>query len=143
LANMAAEDEALARACYEGALAVDPEIILMVISGTAQARAARALGARMAQEIFADRGYSEDGLLMDRRLPGAVIHDADQVCARILAMLEAGAIITAQGTHLPAQIDTICLHGDTHGAVALAQALHARLTAEGIALRAFEGRRAA
>lgn len=143
LANMAAEDEALARACYEGALAVDPEIILMVISGTAQARAARALGARMAQEIFADRGYSEDGLLMDRRLPGAVIHDADQVCARILAMLEAGAIITAQGTHLPAQIDTICLHGDTHGAVALAQALHARLTTEGIALRAFEGQRAA
>ncbi|MCC5955015.1 MAG: 5-oxoprolinase subunit PxpA [Natronohydrobacter sp.] len=143
LANMAAEDEALARACYEGALAVDPEIILMVISGTAQARAARALGARMAQEIFADRGYSEDGLLMDRRLPGAVIHDADQVCARILAMLEAGAIITARGTHLPAQIDTICLHGDTHGAVALAQALHARLTTEGIALRAFEGQRAA
>ncbi|MGY6411690.1 MAG: LamB/YcsF family protein [Alkalilacustris sp.] len=143
LANMAAEDEALARACYEGALAVDPDIILMVISGTAQARAATALGARMAHEIFADRAYTEDGLLMDRRLPGAVIHDADQVCARILAMLRAGAIITAQGTHLPAQIDTICLHGDTAGAVDLARALHAALTAEGIALRPFDGPRPA
>ncbi len=141
LANMAAEDEGLARACYEGALAVDPDIILMVISGTAQARAAQALGARMAAEIFADRAYAEDGLLVDRRLPGAVIHDADQVCARILAMLRAGAIITARGTHLPARIDTICLHGDTPGAVALARALHAALAGAGVAVQAFDGGR--
>lgn len=141
LANMAAEDEALARACYEGALAVDPDIILMVISGTAQARAATALGARVAQEIFADRAYSEDGLLMDRRLPGAVIHDAEQICARILAMLRAGAIITAKGTHLPAQIDTICLHGDTAGAITLAGTLRKALEAAGITLRAFEAPR--
>lgn len=141
LANMAAEDEALARACFEGALAVDPDIIVMVIAGTAQARAATALGARMAQEIFADRAYTDDGLLMDRRLPGAVIHDADQVCARILAMLQSGAIITATGTHLPTQIDTICLHGDTAGAVKLAQALHDSLRAEGIRLQTFSGNR--
>lgn len=141
LANMAAEDEGLARACYEGALAVDPDIILMVISGTAQARAAQALGARMAAEIFADRAYAEDGLLVDRRLPGAVIHDAGQVCARILAMLRAGAIITAQGTHLPARIDTICLHGDTPGAVALARALRAALAGAGVAVQAFDGGR--
>lgn len=143
LANMAAEDEALACACYEGALAVDDEIILMVISGTAQARAAQALGARMACEIFADRAYAEDGLLMDRRLPGSVLHDVDEVCARILTMLRAGAIITAKGTHLPAQIDTICLHGDTSGAVALARALHAALLAEGVALKPFDGLRPA
>ncbi len=142
LANMAAEDEALARAAYEGALAVDPEIILMVISGTAQARAAKNLGARIAQEIFADRAYTEDGLLMDRRQPGAVIHDAGAVCDRILAMLRADAIITAEGTHIPAQIDTICLHGDTAGAVELARALHAALRAEGVALQPFAGQRA-
>jgi 5-oxoprolinase (ATP-hydrolysing) subunit A len=140
LANMAAENEALARACYEGALAVCPDIILVVISGTAQARAAQDLGARVAQEIFADRGYTEDGLLMDRRLPGAVIHDQAEVCARILAMLRAGAIITAHGTHLPAQIDTICLHGDTRGAVVLAQALRAALGADGISVAPFDGR---
>jgi 5-oxoprolinase (ATP-hydrolysing) subunit A len=139
LANMAAEDEGLARACYQGALAVDPDIILMVIAGTAQARAAQALGARVAQEIFADRGYAQDGLLMDRRLPGAVLHDPDVICARVLAMLRAGAIVTAQGTHLPTQIDTICLHGDTQGAVAIARALRAALVQDGFDLRAFDG----
>ena len=138
LANMAAEDEALARACYEGALAVDPDIILVVITGTKQDTAARGLSARMASEIFADRGYREDGLLMDRRLPGAVIHDADAVCTRILAMLEAGAIITAQGTHLPVQIDTICLHGDTPQAVTLAQSLRRALEDAGVTLRRFD-----
>jgi len=141
LANMAAEDEALARACYEGALAVDPEVIIMVIAGTAQARAARALGARIAHEIFADRAYTEAGLLMDRRLSGAVIHDAGAVTARVLAMLKAGAIITAQGTHLPARIDTICLHGDTPGAVAIARALREGLRAQGVAIAAFSGAR--
>ncbi len=141
LANMAAEDEALARACFEAALKVDPEIILMVISGTAQARAAQALGARMAQEIFADRAYTEDGLLMDRRLPGAVIHDPQAVCGRILVMLRAGAIITAQGTQLPAQIDTICLHGDTVGALDIARALREALAQAGIEMAPFEGKR--
>lgn len=139
LGNMTAEDEALARACYAGALAVDPEIILVVISGTTQQRAARALGARMACEIFADRAYTEAGLLMDRRLQGAVIHDADEVCARILAMLEAGAIITHEGTHLPAQIDTICLHGDTQSAVDLARRLRAALEQAGVQLAQFDG----
>ena len=141
LANMAAEDEALARACYEGALTVDPDIILMVIAGTAQARAAATLNARVAHEIFADRAYTEDGLLMDRRLPGAVIHDPEIVCARVLAMLRARAIITAQGKHIPVRIDTICVHGDTSGAVALARALHSAITASDIQLRAFAGQR--
>ncbi len=139
LANMATEDETLARACYEGALAVDPQIILMVISGTAQARAATALGARIAQEIFADRAYGEDGLLLDRRLPGAVIHDPAQISARILSMLRAGAILTAQGKFLPAQIDTICLHGDSAGAVERARALRKALQEAGIGISAFTG----
>ncbi|MFN7002881.1 MAG: LamB/YcsF family protein [Roseinatronobacter sp.] len=139
LANMAAEDENLARACYEGALAVDPEIIVMVISGTAQARAAAAVNARVAHEIFADRAYAEDGLLMDRRLPGAVIHDVEQVCARILAMLREGAILTAEGRYLSTPIDTICVHGDTKGAVVLAKALHAVLEGAGVKLTTVKG----
>ncbi|NBB96917.1 MAG: 5-oxoprolinase subunit PxpA [Alphaproteobacteria bacterium] len=141
LANMSAEDEGLARACYEGALAVDPEIILMVISGTAQDRAARRLNARMACEIFADRAYTEDGLLMDRRQPGAVLHDPDDMAARILAMVQAGAIITAQGTHLPARIDTICLHGDGPSAVATARKLRETLENAGVTLAQFDGKR--
>lgn len=138
LANMAAEDEGLARACYEGALAVDPDIILMVIAGTAQARAAEALDARAAHEIFADRAYAEDGLLQDRRLPGAVLHDPGAIAVRVLAMLEAGAIITAKGTHLPARIDTICVHGDTPAAVGIARALRQGLEQAGVVLGRFD-----
>jgi 5-oxoprolinase (ATP-hydrolysing) subunit A len=141
IANMASEDEDLARACYEGALAVDPDLIIMVISGTAQERAARALNARIACEIFADRAYTEEGLLMDRRLPGAVLHDPDDMAARVLAMVQTGAIITAKGTHLPARIDTICLHGDGPSAVATARKLRDTLENAGVTLAQFEGNR--
>ena len=141
LANMASEDEAMARACYEAALSIDPEIILMVLAGTRQEVAARSLNARIACEIFADRAYNDDATLVDRRTPGAVLHDPDIVSRRILAMLEAEAIITETGKHLPTRIDTICLHGDTHSAVELARDLRSELEAAGVDVRAFDGGR--
>lgn len=141
LANMASRDEALARACYTGALSVDPDIILMVIAGTAQQRAARALGARMACEIFADRAYNDDATLVDRRQPGAVIHDPETAAKRIVEMLRAGAIIAESGARIPARIDTVCLHGDTPGAVDLARQLRATLEAANIVIRPFDGAR--
>jgi UPF0271 protein len=113
----------------------------MVIAGTAQDRAAQALGAARACEIFADRAYAETGLLVDRREPGAVLHDPAAIAARVLAMLRAGAIITASGVHRPARIDTICLHGDTPEAVRIAVALRAALEGAGVALRPFAGGR--
>jgi len=141
LANMASEDEALARACYEAALSVDPEIIVMVLAGTAQEAAARSVGARMAREIFADRAYNGDGTLVDRRRPGAVIRDAARAAERTLGMLRAGAIIAADGTRIPTRIDTICLHGDTPEAVALARSLRAGLEAAGLRVARFDGAR--
>lgn len=141
LANMASEDETLARACYQAALSVDPDIILLVLATTAQERAARSLGARWAGEIFADRAYNDDGTLVDRRLPGAVIHDPALAGPRIRQMVEEGAIVTESGKRLPAAIDSICLHGDTAEAVALAGAVRDNLQAAGIAILPFEGRR--
>lgn len=141
LANMASEDEALARVCYAAALSVDPEIILMVLAGTAQEKAARSLDARMACEIFADRAYNADCTLVDRRQPGAVIHDATRATARILDMLRAGAILAEDGTHIPTRIDTICLHGDTPEAVGIARSLRAGLEAAGVRVAQFEGAR--
>jgi UPF0271 protein len=141
LANMASEDAGMARACYAAALSVDPEIIVMVLAGTAQEIAARDLGARIACEIFADRAYEDDGRLVDRRKPGAVIHDAGLAAERILAMLEAGAIISETGKRLPTRIDTICLHGDGAEAVALARDLRGALESAGVRLEAFEGGR--
>lgn len=134
LANMAAEDEALAHLCYATARAVQPDLVLMAIAATAQERAARALGGPWAAEIFADRAYNDDATLVDRARPGAVLHDADQAAARVLAMLREGAIIAASGRRIPTRIDTICLHGDTPEALAMAQALRAALQGAGVTL---------
>lgn len=137
LANMCSEDAALARACYEAALSVAPEITIMVIAGTAQQRAAEDLGCNWVGEIFADRAYNDDATLVDRRQPGAVIHDPDAAAERVLEMVQEGAIIAASGRRIPARIDTICLHGDTPEAVGIARAVRAHLETAGVAVERF------
>ena len=140
LANMAAEDEALARTAYEAALKVAPDAILMVLAGTAQEAAAQALGAPRANEIFADRAYNDDATLVDRALPHALIHDPLEAAARMVRMVSAGAILTHSGKALPVPIDTICLHGDGPEALAIARATRAHLSEAGVTLAQFEGR---
>lgn len=137
LANMCSEDADLARACYEAALSVAPELTIMVIAGTAQQQAAQALGCNWVGEIFADRAYNDDATLVDRRQPGAVIHNPDEAAARVLQMVQEGAIVAASGTRIPARIDTICLHGDTAEAVGIARAVRARLEAAGVTVARF------
>jgi len=117
-----------------------PDAILVLMAGTAQQEAAAQLGARAACEIFANRAYNDDGTLVDRRYPGAVLHDPDQIADRIARMLEADAILTESGTHLPAHIDTICLDGDTPGASASAKSLRSKLESAGIQVAPFHGR---
>lgn len=134
LANMASEDAELARACFDAALSVAPDMAVMVLAATAQQRAAEALGITWLGEIFADRAYNDDATLVDRALPGAVIHDAGLAGRRVADMARAGAIITANGGQIETRIDTICLHGDTPQAVNIARAVRAALQAEGIAL---------
>ncbi len=138
LSNMASEDAEVARACFKAALAVDPGIILVVLAATPMERAALALGARTAGEIFADRAYNDDGTLVDRSRPGAVLHDPAAVGRRIEAMVRAGAIIAASGKHLPCRIDTVCVHGDNPAALAMAGSLRGHLAAAGIAVQRFD-----
>ena len=139
LANMASEDKPMARACYEAALSVDPEIIIMVLAGTAQQAAVSELGCNAACEIFADRAYNDDATLVDRSQPGAVIHDAEAAAKRMVDMVKAGAIITESGKHIPTRIDTICLHGDTAEAVQIAAQVRGALEADGVTLKVFDG----
>ena len=141
LANMCSEDADLARAAYEAVLSVDPDIIIMVLAATAQEEAVRGLGCRWAGEIFADRAYNADATLVDRSLPGAVIHDAEIAGPRIARMVKAGAILAEDGTEIPAAIDTICLHGDGPEAVAIAKSVRASLEDAGVTLAPFQGRR--
>ena len=141
LANMASEDPILARDLYEAALSVDPDLIVMILAETAQQQAVKELGCTWAGEIFADRAYNDNATLVDRSLAGAVIHDPAIAGARMVEMVKAGAIITESGKHIPAAIDTICLHGDTPTAVQIAQSVRAALEAAGITVQTFEGRR--
>lgn len=140
VANMASEDENLARDLFDAALSVAPDLIVMVLSETAQQAAAQSLGCKWAGEIFADRAYNDDATLVDRSLPGAVIHDADLAGKRMVEMIKAGAIITESGKHIPAATDTICLHGDTPTAVQIARSVRIALEAANIEVRTFDGR---
>ncbi|EBA18311.1 hypothetical protein RSK20926_11349 [Roseobacter sp. SK209-2-6] len=140
LSNMACVDHAMARACYEAALDVDPDIIIMVLAATAMEEVVRELGCNWCGEIFADRAYNDDGTLVDRSLPGAVIHDAELAGPRILQMVQEGAIITESGKRIPTAIDTICLHGDTAEAVELAKSVRGSLEGGGVQVAQFCGR---
>lgn len=137
LSNMASENAEMARVCYEAALRIQPEIIIMVLAATAQEHVVKDLGCAWAGEIFADRAYEDDATLVDRKLPGAVLHDANTASARILEMLKEGAIIARSGKRIKCRIDTICLHGDTPQAVEMARGIRTHLGGAGIELRKF------
>ena len=140
LGNMTSEDAHMAQVCYEAALSVVPDAIIMVLAGTAQETAVRALGCAWAGEIFADRAYNDDATLVDRSLPGAVIHDPQIAGPRMVEMVEAGAIITESGKRIDTNIDTICLHGDTPTAVEIAKSVRSALEAAGITVQTMAGR---
>ncbi|MEX0301275.1 MAG: 5-oxoprolinase subunit PxpA, partial [Leisingera sp.] len=139
LANMAAGDRQVALACFQAALSVDPGLIIVAMATTAQQAAVQELGCCSALEIFADRAYNPDGSLVNRREPGAVIHDPDAISRRVAGMLKAGAIIAADGTRIATPIDTVCLHGDTASAAIIARRVRATLQSEGIELAPFQG----
>jgi UPF0271 protein len=141
MANMASEDEDMARDLYEAALSVAPDLVIMVLAATQQQHAVEKLGCAWAGEIFADRAYNDNATLVDRSLPGAVIHDAELAGARMVEMVKAGSIITESGKHIATRIDTICLHGDTAEAVQIAGAVRRQLEAAGITLAQFAGQR--
>jgi UPF0271 protein len=131
LYNLAASDVAVSGAICDAVRAVDGSLALLCLSGSVTERVARDRGMRVAAEIFADRAYRADGTLLPRGEPGAVIDHPEAVVARVLAMLGSGAVTAACGTRLPLAMDSLCLHGDTPGAVALARALRRAIEAAG------------
>ena len=137
LSNMAMKDAEMARAAYAAALELDPDLVIMVLAGTVMQEAVEALGCAYAAEIFADRGYAEDGTLIPRGQPGAMITDAEEAAARISDMVRDGAIVTAKGSRIETRIDTVCLHGDEPSAVEAARVLRARLEADGVEIARF------
>lgn len=137
LANRAAAERDVADAIARAVRAVDPALGLLAIARTAQVAAGEAAGLSVHAEIFADRGYTEDGQLIPRDRPGALIAEAAVAAERVLAMVQAGGLLTADGTLLPTRIDSVCVHGDSPHAVTMARAVRARLDEAGIGLAAF------
>ncbi|GHB18131.1 LamB/YcsF family protein [Salinicola rhizosphaerae] len=135
LGNMAAEDRELALAVSRAILAVDPSLVHLAMPGMQTSLTAGEMGLKVGNEVFADRAYADNGNLLSRKLPGAVIHDPEVAADRVLRMLEEQAVTTVSGQRIPLAIDSVCVHGDTPGAVEMAATLRRRLENAGVAIR--------
>lgn len=134
LYNLAVKDRAVADAIAGAVAAVDPSLRFFALPGSELERAGEAAGLAVVREAFADRAYDDDGSLVARSQPGAVIHDPDVAAARIVRLIETGEVETQSGGTLRLHADTICLHSDTPTAVPIARALRAALDEAGIAV---------
>lgn len=139
LYNMAARDRTLAEAVVRGVRLAAPGCVLLGLAGSALVDAARDLGVPVAAEAFADRAYCADGSLAPRSQPGAVIDAPEQAAARVLRMLRTGTVEAISGETVPVRADSICVHGDTPGAVAMAVSLRDTLERAGVTIRSFGG----
>lgn len=131
LYSLAAADPEVALAVARAVRAVDPAMAVLCLAGSDGAKATASAGLRVAGEIFADRAYRPDGSLVPRKDIGAVLNDPAEVLTRILQILATGRITAIDGTQMALSIDSICVHGDTPGAVALAHGVRSALTAAG------------
>src|SRR5215475_4394648 len=127
LSNVACEDDMTARAIANAIKAVDPNLVFVEHANLP-----------MVHEVFADRAYEDDGNLVSRRKPGAVLHDAKAIADRVVRMVQDGAVVSVSGKVIKMRMDTVCIHGDTHGAVDIARGLRQALKDAGIAVAPFK-----
>ncbi|MDR0809625.1 MAG: LamB/YcsF family protein [Gemmobacter sp.] len=137
LANLASEDRGVAGAIVAAVAALPGRLAILAISGTVLEHAARAAGTEVFSEIFADRAYLPDGRLMPRSCAGAVLHDPDMVVARLVRFLETGLMPAAGGDPIRLSAHSVCVHGDTPGASAMARRLRSAITAAGVTVAPF------
>ena len=137
LANLAADDRAVADAICRAVAAVSRDLAVLAISGPAQHAAAGACGLAAYAEVFADRAYLANGRLVPRSQPGAMIDDPGLAADRLLGFLDTGRMPTIDGAAIPLEAHSICVHGDSIGAVAMARQVRSALTMAGITVRAF------
>lgn len=132
LYNMAARDPVLAAAVARAVATVDDALVLFGPPGSALIEAGNRAGLRTAAEAFADRAYRADGTLVPRSEAGALVTEPDQVAARALGLVRDHCALTLEGERLSVRPDTICIHGDTPGAVELAARVRAVLAEAGV-----------
>ena len=126
-----------ARAVVEAVRAVNPTLPVLGLEGSALFREARELGLRTVPEAFADRAYRPDGQLVSRRQRNAVLHDTTEIADRVASMVNDRRVDAVDGSAIPIVVESVCVHGDSPGAVQIAKAVRERLVAEGVELRSF------
>lgn len=132
LYNVASVDEKVARAVARGVALADENLVLVGLAGSVLLDAAKASGLRAASEGFCDRAYTATGDLVPRSVPGSVITDLDIVAMRAVDMVVNGSISAIDGTQIQLKVDTICIHSDTPGALAIAQKVRTALETAGV-----------
>jgi len=138
LYNQAARDPEMAKIVAEAVYQIDPKLILFGLAGSELVRAGRKRGLRVASEVFADRTYQADGSLTPRSRSDAVITDEAAAVAQVVRMLREGWVRSTDGSTVPIEADTVCLHGDGPKAVAMARRLNEALRDSGIKIRRFD-----
>jgi len=137
LGNWAAEDTEVAQAVARSIKSAHPDCAVLAISGTELETAALNCGLDTYSEIFADRGYADDGNLAPRSQPGALIEDADAACQRLLEYFDSGKMPTLSGGHVSLKAHSICIHGDNPHAVAMGRTIRDKLIDAGFNLQPF------
>jgi UPF0271 protein len=137
LYNAVVHHEAQAAAVVAAVRSYDDTLPLVGLPGSVLLRAAGSAGLRTVREAFADRGYAADGTLVPRREAGAVLDDPAAVARRVVTIVTEGKVEAVDGTWVPVACDSVCVHGDSPGAVAMAREVRAALLAAGVELRPF------
>lgn len=137
LGNMSDSDSEVARPLAQAVFKTDPNLSLMTLPGCAADVAATQVGLKVTHQAFADRAYNDDGSLVSRSLEGAVMVDPHTVADRVLRLVLEGEVQTITGNTIPLSARTVCVHGDSPTAVAMAESIRTRLENEGIAIRPF------
>jgi UPF0271 protein len=137
LYNTIAQNSAQARDVITAIRAVDPSLALVALAGSPLIAWARDAGLRVVAEAFADRAYTPSGALVSRREKGAVLHDAELIAQRMLRLVREGSIEAIDGSQVRVEADSICVHGDSPDAVAIARSVRERLEQAGVAITSF------
>jgi UPF0271 protein len=137
LYNVAVRDAAQADAVVAACAAVDPGLTVLALPGSELLRAASERGLAPIAETYADRAFQPDGTLLPRARPGSVLHDPEEIAARVVRIATQGRVTAADGSEIEVAARSVCVHGDTPGAVEIAGRVRAALLAAGVELRAF------
>ncbi|MEH2477569.1 UPF0271 protein [Nitrobacteraceae bacterium AZCC 2146] len=138
ISNVACEDDMTARAIAAGIKGVDRNLVFVVLANSKLVTAGEAAGLPLAHEVFADRAYEDDSTLVSRKKPGAVLHDPVLIADRVVKMVQDGAVTTITGKVIKMKMDTVCIHGDTPGAVEIGRHVRDALKAAGIDVKPFK-----